>query len=218
MITREQWAIDWCNYNGWATSDNNVKSTVIWIVSEGSDARWNPLDTTQPGQPGDSDFNSAGVKNYISLSSGLEASRQTVVNGYYNSIIACYQRSASPAETCHAICNTPWGSQPTPNVVAQVLSNYAANALVPIAGSEGTVNPPTPNPTGDAMPDPKQYPGLYIRWCYRFLLYREVDPGAYGNDMTFLSNGGNPEQLFVNIQDSAEGVAAIKAQRKVFGI
>ena len=155
MIDYQQWALDWCNYNGWATSDNNVKSSVIWIVSEGSNATWNPLDTTQPGQPGDSDYNSAGVKNYISLASGLEASRQTVTNGYYSSIIACYQRSASPAETCNAICNTPWGSQPTPTLVASVLSNYAHYALTPIAGSQGTVNPPTPTPI------PKEPPSMF---------------------------------------------------------
>ena len=76
---------------------------------------------------------------------------------------------------------------------------------------------PTPTPTGGKMPDPKLYPGLYIRWCYRFLLYRAVDKDGYANDSAFLANGGNPEQLYINIQDSPEGLACIAGQRKSLG-
>lgn len=58
-----------------------------WAVAEGGTASYNPLNTTQPW-PGATDYNTAHVKNYPSGAAGIAATAATLVNGYYNGIVA----------------------------------------------------------------------------------------------------------------------------------
>ena len=84
---------------------------------------------------------------------------------------------------------------------------------------------PTPIPWGSPTPSPTPVPPLdemtndeYIRWAYRLLLVREVDPQGFTDWMNFLSKGGTRGQLVQSLQDSPEGVAVIAAQRKALGL
>lgn len=58
-----------------------------WGQCEQSGADFNPLNTTQP-EPGATNYNSAGVKNYPDQETGLRATIATLTNGYYNGIVA----------------------------------------------------------------------------------------------------------------------------------
>lgn len=57
-----------------------------WKQCEGGTARDNPLNTTEP-MPGATDYNSAGVKNYVSGTQGIDATYLTLINGHYNGIV-----------------------------------------------------------------------------------------------------------------------------------
>lgn len=71
----------------------NIESMTNWVQHEsvfpGGPNRgglWNPLNTTQ-SEPGDSTYNSVGVRNYPSEQEGLRATVQTLNNGNYNDIL-----------------------------------------------------------------------------------------------------------------------------------
>jgi hypothetical protein len=134
MTTREQWAVDFLTGRGFQASDNNIKSVVCWIASENSNAQFNPLDTTEQWNAS-TDYNSAGVKNYANYEDGLSATWATLFNGLYQPIIDALASSASPAETTSHISNSPWGSKPTPELVATVLTDYQQYASVLIPGT-----------------------------------------------------------------------------------
>ena len=73
---------------------------VAWQAQEGTTARFNPLATTH-AMPGATDFNSVGVKNYLSAAQGLDATRETLVEGaasYGYEPILTSLRSCSDAE------------------------------------------------------------------------------------------------------------------------
>lgn len=59
-----------------------------WAHWEGSSATFNPMDTEQPSD-GATDYNSAGVKNYISLEAGVAATVATIRNGAYPYLEHC---------------------------------------------------------------------------------------------------------------------------------
>lgn len=142
---------------------------------------------------------------------------------------------------------TSWGlwqisngthSQPVLNILDPLVNAQAAVNKVASQGLSvwGTYDsgaylryledpPPTPIPWGSPSPTPGPVPPLgdmtndeYIRWAYRLLLVREVDPGGFTSWMNFLSSGGTRGQLVQSLQDSPEGVAVIAAQRKALGL
>jgi hypothetical protein len=153
MITREQWASAFLTEAHYPDVASNQQSIVCWIASENSNAEFNPLDTEEGGQPGETNYNGAGVKNYPTLEEGIAASLDTLHNGHYANIITALSEGAGPAFTCSFICASPWGSKPTSELVANVLADYEAYASIPIAGSEDVTAPPitipTPIPTED---------------------------------------------------------------------
>ena len=77
-------------------------------------------------------------------------------------------------------------------------------------------DPPPPITTTPEVPTMTN--AAFVRWAYRFTLYREVDPAGYTANMNWLAAGGSRAQVIENLQDSAEGVAAIAAQRKSLGL
>jgi hypothetical protein len=82
-----------------ACEENRVL-LVAWQAQESTDARFNPLATTHPMQ-GATDFNSVGVKNYVSAAQGLDAARETLEEGgasYGYEAILSSLRACSDAE------------------------------------------------------------------------------------------------------------------------
>ena len=103
------WAAAFLRSIGAAASRNNLVVMVAWQTAEYTQARWNPLATTYP-MPGSTTFNSAGVRNYTSLSQGLEATRLTLrASGYgYGAILGDLARSGDPLTTAQAINASSW--------------------------------------------------------------------------------------------------------------
>ncbi|MEX1047532.1 MAG: hypothetical protein WD757_07760 [Actinomycetota bacterium] len=112
---------DSATFGGWASyllhemqapaCHDNLVAVVAWQVNEFTDAQWNPLATTYP-MDGASDFNSVGVKNYISLEQGLDATRLTLVRGSssygYGDVIRSLRRCADAMKTAEAIRASSW--------------------------------------------------------------------------------------------------------------
>src|SRR5579862_340361 len=116
-VTYQQMALAALKWGGKPLSTNNVHSLVIWACSEnsyentGTKAKWNPWDTTE-GEPGSTEFNSAGVKDYPTIQEGLKAFWDTLNNGFYPHIVEALEASSVPALTCQLVCDSPWGSNP----------------------------------------------------------------------------------------------------------
>ena len=144
-VTREQFASQLLLDLSKPVSVNNLQSMVAWSSSENTQAENNPYATTLQFE-GSSEFNSAGVKNYATLEEGLAATKATLLNGLYGDILSALDRSASPAETCSIVENSPWGSKPSSELVAQVVGNFAEYANHPIGGSAAETAPGTPAP------------------------------------------------------------------------
>jgi peptidoglycan hydrolase CwlO-like protein len=108
-------------FGGWAKSflhsigapgcADNVVVMVTWQVAEFTEARWNPLATTLD-MPGATIFNSIGVRNYVSLEQGLEATHQTLLRGAetygYGAVLESLNRCADRMVTANAIRESSW--------------------------------------------------------------------------------------------------------------
>jgi hypothetical protein len=88
---------------------NNLIVMVAWQAAEYTLARYNPLATTQP-MPGATAFNGVGVRNYMSLEQGIQATIKTLSHpGYgYDAILASLRRGADAMETARAINASRW--------------------------------------------------------------------------------------------------------------
>ena len=66
-------------------TNQNISSMTAWIRHEQASwppaAKFNPMNTTL-FEPGSTNFNSVGVKNYTSWAQGIEATAQTLTGGY----------------------------------------------------------------------------------------------------------------------------------------
>jgi hypothetical protein len=118
---REQWAHDFLTQLNMPVTTENVKAMVAWQQAEGTSAMYNPLATTQY-MPGDSQFNSVGVKNFASYQDGLTANIKAITNGRYPNILAALQAGNSATAVAQAIQNSPWG---TGGLVLRILNGQS---------------------------------------------------------------------------------------------
>lgn len=80
---RETWARDVLAGLGNARpSAATVAFMEAWHRAEGGTAAFNWINTTEP-MPGATDYNSVGVKNFVSYEQGVQATVITLENGYY---------------------------------------------------------------------------------------------------------------------------------------
>lgn len=70
-----------------ADADRIQRFLVQWAPWEGSRARFNPLATTQPHDRATGNFNDHGVKNYADEDAGVEATYETLTNGFYPTLL-----------------------------------------------------------------------------------------------------------------------------------
>lgn len=95
----------------------NLAFLSAWQKAEGGSAD-NPFNTTQDA-PGATNFNSIGVKRYPSVAEGLDATAETLNNGYYGGILAALRQGSDPMVAARALADSPWG---TGSLVEQVLA------------------------------------------------------------------------------------------------
>lgn len=120
----DRWALDFLAMAGFPPTPENVRAVVSWEYAEssGGGGMYNPLNTTQGGYFGETDFNSVGVKNYRQYNDGLAANARVIHNGYYPDVVANFRLGEDARRTCDAITRSPWGTgfihlvgeQPTP--------------------------------------------------------------------------------------------------------
>lgn len=81
------------------------------MQAEGGGAKSNPFNTTQP-MPGATNYNSVGVKNYVSPEQGIEATIKTLKqDGHgYEKIRKLLRANAPATEIVKAIGNSDWGT------------------------------------------------------------------------------------------------------------
>jgi len=109
MPTRIDFARSVIRRGGWTVTTALLQGLVAVMVGEGSHARFNPLDTTQPW-PGSTSYNSVGVRNYATWDDGVAATVATLRNGYYPDVIAVLNAGGPADRLVVAWANSPWGT------------------------------------------------------------------------------------------------------------
>lgn len=108
-------------YEGWARlflaaigapdCGDNLLVVVAWQTQESTAARFNPLATTH-SMAGATNFNSVGVKNYMSVQQGVRASVETLTGGAasygYESILSSLRGCSPAAATARWINASAW--------------------------------------------------------------------------------------------------------------
>ncbi len=108
---REQFARDVLTRIGAPVTADNVRAMVAWQMAEGTRASFNPLATVRSSnQPGESQFNSVGVKNFGSYQAGVDTTVGALENGLYGNIIAALQRGNDAQGVAQAVANSRWGT------------------------------------------------------------------------------------------------------------
>ena len=117
---------------------SNMVALVSWQVAEFTQAAWNPLATTYP-MPGSTLFNGSGVRNYVSLGQGLDATRLTIRGGMtshgYGRIVSSLGACADPMATARAINASDWcrgcaGGTYVTGIVPKVEADYSTYAAL----------------------------------------------------------------------------------------
>jgi len=120
-----------------------VRALLCWAVEEsGVDphhepATWNPLNDER-AQPGATDYNSAGVKNYTSLEQGAHAVFSTLSSPIYHELwIACRHNDTDTIRA--AISASPWSGLPAAKYYIPKWSSTieASGALIVSGGPQG---------------------------------------------------------------------------------
>lgn len=159
-VRSDQFMLALLKWKGMPTSINNVTSLLTWKVSEGSQARWNPMDTEWV-MPNATNYNSVGVKNYATIQDGIEAFWATLEQkefaAGYQPIIKALSVSQAPAETIAHIDASPWGSHPTTGELHDVVTNFEFYASMPISGSATVTEPTIDNTPAPVIPPPKPH-------------------------------------------------------------
>jgi len=149
-VTYEQWALRFLQEVDAKNCAANRIAVVAWEVNEGTAAVFNPLATTYD-MPGSTQFNSTGVRNYISMEQGLDASRLTIEHGWstygYGPIVERLRKCAPAMWTAKAIRASSWchgcsGGQYVTGLIIPVRKSYASYAARDISTySTGTHSP-----------------------------------------------------------------------------
>ncbi len=156
MITRSQFAEQTLLQVGIAPTYNVVDALVAWMSMENTLAFNNPLSTERIMNMSETDFNSAGVKNYPSVQIGLEATGDTLKNGYYGPLLTA-MTTDNYANVVNAVDSSPWGTRGVAGVVTSAdLWNHpiaSQDELPPCSFTFGEV-PATPAPAPVPTPPP----------------------------------------------------------------
>jgi len=119
-VQNVQWAHDFLTALGAPITGENMRAITAWEMAEsgGGGGHFNPLNTTQGGFAGETDYNSVGVKNYTSYDDGIQANVKVINNGLYQPILDALKAGNNAMSVAQAISQTPWG---TGGLVAKIL-------------------------------------------------------------------------------------------------
>jgi hypothetical protein len=132
MVTRKDYTYALLEAMSAPRSTANLLAIVAWMQAEGSKARFNPLATTMAA-PGATNFNSTGVKNYPSLSSGIEATVKTLAQERFVPLWTAIQSGRSGTGILKAVADSAWGTGDLAlEVYRSILAKYSEAASFPI--------------------------------------------------------------------------------------
>jgi cell wall-associated NlpC family hydrolase len=142
-------------------SPSNVAAIQAWASGEGSAARFNPLDTTQP-EPGATPYNTNGadpVENYPDYQSGLAATVATLEPGghaspLYAGILAALQSGTSASAVEGAVQASPWGTRSFPDPTYPAPANFPPGSVPAGQGAVTLADPSGPSPAGGGRSAP----------------------------------------------------------------
>jgi hypothetical protein len=110
-VTYAGWAGAFLRRLGAPGCDENLLIVVTWETAESTVAAFNPLATTRD-MPEATDMNTVGVKHFVSLDQGLDASRDTLLLGAtsygYGAIVDSLRACSSAEVTARAINASAW--------------------------------------------------------------------------------------------------------------
>lgn len=139
-----QWAAALLDRLGIPQSKGALQAIVGWTKAEGghwhNDARFNPLNTTQPARGAGNTGTQGNIKVYRSWNQGLRATVKTLRNGRYGAILKALE-AGDPGAVGKAIERSPWG---TGGLAAKVIGSTRvggatkpASALLAAAEGQG---------------------------------------------------------------------------------
>jgi hypothetical protein len=112
-LTYERWAAQLLARLGAPGCSENITALVTWQAAESTVAAYNPLATTHD-EPGATSMNSVGVRNYMSLDQGIDATIATMRDGSptygYGFILDSLASCGSADRTADAINASSWCS------------------------------------------------------------------------------------------------------------
>jgi peptidoglycan hydrolase-like protein with peptidoglycan-binding domain len=105
-------------------TDSNLQFLYAWRQAEGKAGKYNPFNTTQK-MAGATNFNSVGVKNYLSIEDGMVATVKTLKNGRYECIVNGLKNDIGALNIASCESLNTWG---TGDLVYKVLQSYASGS------------------------------------------------------------------------------------------
>lgn len=145
-MNREDFARRFLDGVGAPPSDRNLEAVLSWMQGEysytftGPKADNNPLNTTKSAS-GATNFNSVGVKNYVSAEQGVRATIDTLLSGarmagdpyHYAPILEALRRNFRPRRTLRRVEKSAWGTGGlAKKVLRDVKANYTPYAIADI--------------------------------------------------------------------------------------
>lgn len=140
-VSYEGWAGAFLERLGAPACSENLLIVVTWETSESTTAAFNPLATTRDA-PQAADMNTVGVKDYVSLGQGLDASRDTLLLGAesygYAAIVDSLRACRSAEVTARAINASAWcrgcvGGAYITGLLPIVRASYVEHAARPVS-------------------------------------------------------------------------------------
>jgi len=88
----------------------NLKFFDLWQRAEGGTYSNNPFNTTLQSGQQVGPANSAGVRGYATPQAGIQATIDTLKNGYYGDILGALRQGTSASAAAQALASSPWGT------------------------------------------------------------------------------------------------------------
>jgi hypothetical protein len=161
-VTREQFATAVLERSSgvWPVNNNNLDALVAQQLAEGSHAEFNPDDTEEGGEPGETDYNSAGVKDYPNMAEGVDAMYRTLTNGDYPQIEDALARGNSAQNVANAWAQSKWGTENFDHILVEVEANRATYYNQLVDGTEPLTSGPVDGPTPTTEQPPLTNPAF----------------------------------------------------------
>lgn len=117
-MTYDEFFTEICRRLGWEATPWRLDVMKYWATHEGMpfERTWNPWATTQPGDVdltydqgyGPGNWNWVPVRVYRTPEAGIDATVQTILNGYYPNILRCFQDQVGYQEAVGPHDFTSW--------------------------------------------------------------------------------------------------------------